>query len=118
MKKKNEGSQRKSREKHVSKRRVRTLPRVALKMKVKKGDTVKILSGKDKGKTGEVLFVFPRENRVVVEGVGIVKRHLGKTGRNQSGRIVERPSKIHASNVVSIKKSAAKAKKPEKPAEQ
>ncbi len=74
----------------------------SLKMKVKKGDTVTVISGKDKGKTGEILTVLPRENRVVIDGVGMIKRHMRKTGKNQSGRIVERPASIHASNVMRL----------------
>ncbi|PJF32841.1 MAG: 50S ribosomal protein L24, partial [Phototrophicales bacterium] len=45
------------------------------KVKIKKGDTVVVLTGKDKGATGEVLKVFPRENRVIVQGVNVVKKH-------------------------------------------
>lgn len=73
---------------------------VATKMKLKKGDHVMIVSGKDKGKDGKILTVLPRENRVVVEGMAMVKRHLRKTGRGQSGRIVEHPASINASNVM------------------
>lgn len=76
-----------------------------LKMKIKKGNTVMVISGKDKGKKGEVLRVIPKENRVVVDGVGIVKRHVKKTSRGQSGRIVERPASIHASNVALVTKN-------------
>lgn len=75
------------------------LPTVKVKMKVKRGDTVTVISGKDKGKKGEVLKVMPAANRVVVEGVNVVKRSLRRTGRAQSGRIVEKPASIHASNV-------------------
>ena len=97
--KKNKGLQRKNRQKYVSRKRDAVRP-AALKMKIKKGDTVMVVSGKDKGKTGAVLVVLPRQNRVVIEGVGIVKRHLRATDRKQSGRIVERPSSLHASNVM------------------
>lgn len=71
-----------------------------MKMKLKKGDTVKVVSGKDKGKTGTILTVFPDTNQVVVEGVGMVKRHIRKTGPKQSGRIIERERAIDASNVM------------------
>lgn len=67
-----------------------------------------VVAGKDKGKTGEVLRVIPSENRVVVDGAGIVKRHLKKTGGSQSGRIVERPAPIHASNVMLLDPEAKK----------
>jgi large subunit ribosomal protein L24 len=88
----------------------------AMKMKVKKGDTVKVLSGKDKGKTGEVVRVFPKLNKIVVEGIAIAKRSLRSSAKGQSGRIVERAMPIHASNVaVTTKKAkAAKAEKTEK----
>ncbi len=68
-------------------------------MKIKKNDTVKIIAGKDKGKTGTVLKVIPEKTRLVVEGVAIAKRHTKGTD-GQVGRIVERPMSIHASNVM------------------
>src|SRR6478735_3329853 len=98
--KKNKGLQRIKRRKYVGKGRNRHARVVAIKMKIKKGDTVMVMSGKDKGKKGEVLNVLPKANRVVVEGVALAKRSLRKTGANQSGRIVERPTSIHASNVM------------------
>ncbi len=69
-----------------------------MKLHVKKGDKVKVLTGKDKGKSGVILRALPKEGRVLVEGVNIVKRHVRGRG-NQSGRIVERPAPIDASNV-------------------
>ncbi len=67
-------------------------------MHVKKGDIVKVIAGKDKGKSGPVVRALPKENKVVVEGVALFKRHMkGRTG--QVGRIVERPRPINASNV-------------------
>ena len=69
-----------------------------MKLHVKKGDKVKILSGKDKGKTGLIIRALPKEGKVVVEGVALAKRHTKKQG-NQSGHIVERPAAIDASNV-------------------
>ena len=80
----------------------------AIKMKLKKGDTVVVVSGKDKGKQGEVTTVIRAENRVVIDGVNVVKRHLRKTGRGQSGRIVERPASVHASNVMLLDPSSKK----------
>lgn len=103
----NRGTSRKNREKHASKKRRISVRPLALKMKVKKGDTVKVIAGKDKGKQGEVTKVMPRENRVVVDGVNVAKRHLRRTGANQSGRIVERPMPIHASNVAVVGKKKA-----------
>lgn len=84
---------------NVSGKRNRTIA-PALKMKLKKGDTVMVVSGKDKGKKGEIIRVLPRTNRVVIDGVGMVKRHLKSAGRGQSGRIAERPASVHASNVM------------------
>ncbi|MCF8481118.1 MAG: 50S ribosomal protein L24 [Rhodospirillum sp.] len=66
--------------------------------KIKKGDKVVILSGKDKGKRGEVLKALPKENRVVVQGVNVVKRHQRPT-QTVAGGIVEKESPIHVSNV-------------------
>ena len=59
------------------------------KMKIKKGDKVEVLTGKDKGKRGEVLRVYPEKNKVVVEGVAIAKRHVKPNAANQQGGIVE-----------------------------
>lgn len=67
-------------------------------MHVKKGDKVKVISGKNKGAVGVILRALPREGKVVVEGVAIAKRHRkGRSG--EVGRIVERPQPIHVSNV-------------------
>ena len=69
--------------------------------KIKKGDTVEVIAGKDKGAKGTVLEVLPQEDRVIVEGVNIQKRHV-KAGARQSmpqGGILDRPGKIHISNV-------------------
>lgn len=73
-----------------------------MKMKLKKGDNVVVVSGKDKGKTGTIHTVFPDTNQVVIEGVAMIKRHIRKSGPKQSGRIVERPRAIDASNVMFI----------------
>lgn len=68
------------------------------KFKVKKGDTVVVLTGKDKGKTGEVLEVIREDSRVRVSGVNMVKRHQRPTQTTQGG-IIEKESTIHISNV-------------------
>ena len=68
-------------------------------LKVKKGDTVVVLSGKDKGKTGLVTLALPRENKVVVEGVNVAKRHRKATKAGENGAIVETPMPLDASNV-------------------
>ncbi|MEW6572438.1 MAG: 50S ribosomal protein L24 [Bacillota bacterium] len=72
------------------------------KVHVKKGDTVVVLRGKDAGKKGKVLTVFPKEHRVVVEKVNIVKRHTRPTRRIPQGGIMEKEAPIHASNVMLV----------------
>ncbi|MBK1666852.1 50S ribosomal protein L24 [Rhodovibrio sodomensis] len=66
--------------------------------KIKKGDTVVVLTGKDKGKSGEVLRLDPRENRAVVQGVNVVKRHQRPSMQSQGG-IEEKEAPIHVSNL-------------------
>jgi large subunit ribosomal protein L24 len=69
--------------------------------KIKKGDMVEVITGKDKGARGRVLDVFPAEDRVIVEGVNVQKRHI-RPGTRQNlpqGGILDRPGKIHVSNV-------------------
>ncbi len=68
-------------------------------MQVKKGDTVKILNGDDKGKTAKVLQAFPADNKVLVEGVNVIKRHERPRQQGQKGQVVERPMPIDVSNV-------------------
>lgn len=68
-------------------------------MFVKTGDTVKIIAGKHKGETGEVIQVLPKENKVIVEDINIVKKHQRPTGFGQEGGIVEQEAAIDASNV-------------------
>ena len=65
---------------------------------IKKGDSVVILSGSDKGKKGNVIKVFPKENRALVQGVNMVKRHQRQTQRQQAG-IVTKEAPIHLSNI-------------------
>lgn len=69
---------------------------------VKRGDTVRVLTGKDKGREGKVLKSWPKLSRVVVEGVGLIKRRQRATKEGQKGQIVTRPSPIHASNVKKV----------------
>jgi large subunit ribosomal protein L24 len=71
------------------------------KLKIKKGDRVVVLTGRDKGKTGEVLKAFPRDNRVIVQGVNVAKRHQRPT-QTSGGGIIEKEAPIHASNVAHI----------------
>jgi len=70
--------------------------------KIRKGDRVQVLAGKDKGKRGEVLSVIPTESRAVVQGVNIVKRHSKPQGMNQPGGIQEKEASIHLSNLALI----------------
>jgi large subunit ribosomal protein L24 len=73
---------------------------VRIKMRIRKGDTVQVISGKDKGKTGEVLRTLPYENRVVVQGINMRTRHVKPTQEGESGRIVTEEASVHASNVM------------------
>lgn len=72
------------------------------KLRIKKEDTVMVISGKDKGKKGRVIAAFPRENRVLVEGVNMVKKHQKPSMQNQQGGIVTQEAPIHASNVMIV----------------
>ena len=72
------------------------------KMNVKKGDKVVVLSGKDKGKQGEVLRAMPAEGKVVVEGVAVVKKAQRPTAQNQQGGFVEKEAAIDVSNVMLV----------------
>lgn len=68
------------------------------KFKLKKGDVVKVITGKDRGKFGKILKLFPNEDRIIVEGVAIVKKHL-KPSSQREGGIVYKEAAIHISNV-------------------
>ncbi len=69
-------------------------------MKIRKNDNVMVISGNNKGKTGKVLKVFPKRNRLIVEGVNIAKRHTKPNQANPQGGIVEKEISIDASNVM------------------
>ena len=71
-------------------------------MKIKKGDTVLIISGKDKNKKGKVLKAFPKERKVVVENVNLIKKHQKSRRRDEKGEIVQIPFKIDVSNIAVI----------------
>lgn len=68
-------------------------------MKIKVGDKVRVIAGSEKGKEGKVIKTFAKENRVVVEGVKLVKRHVKPNGQNETGGIQEKEAPIHVSNV-------------------
>ena len=70
------------------------------KLNVKKGDNVIVITGKDKGKMGKVLHAIPSEDKVVVEGVAVVKRHTKPTQKMPQGGIIEKEAAIHVSNVM------------------
>jgi large subunit ribosomal protein L24 len=69
--------------------------------KIKKGDRVIVLSGRSKGRTGDVLKVMPKEGRVIVQGVNMVKRHT-RPSQTQTGGIIEKESSIHMSNLAHV----------------
>ena len=70
--------------------------------RIRKGDSVVVISGKDKGKTGKVTRVLVEDNRVVVEGVNLIKRHTRPTPRNPSGGIIDKEQAIHACKVMPV----------------
>ncbi len=78
-------------------------------MHVKTGDEVLIIAGKDKGRKGKIKRALPREERVVVEGLNIVKRHMKARGPRKPGGIIEMEAPIHVSNVMLICPSCGRA---------
>jgi large subunit ribosomal protein L24 len=77
------------------------------KLKIKKGDNVVVISGRDKGKRGDVLRVFPDENRVIVQGIHVARRHT-KQRLGEPGGIVDKELTIHVSNVAQIDPQSGK----------
>lgn len=73
-----------------------------MRLKIKKNDNVIVIAGNEKGKTGKVLKVFPKKQRVIVEGVNIVKRHTRPSQKNPQGGIIKKEAPIHISNVMLI----------------
>lgn len=71
-------------------------------MRVKKGDTVVVITGKDKGKSGKVLKVFPKANRVLVEGANVITKHQKPNAINPQGGIINKEAPIHISNVMPL----------------
>ncbi len=89
-----------------------------IRFHVKKGDQVEVISGNFRGSSGKILEVIPSKQRVLIEGVRIIKKHLRKSQDNPSGKIAEREGPIHISNVKLIerdKKAEGKTKKEKKP---
>ena len=87
-----------------------------IKLHVRKGDNVEVISGNFKGSTGKVLEVIAGKQRVLIEGVRIIKRHMKKSQDNPQGKIAEREGPIHISNVrlIEQKEKPAKEKKKKK----
>jgi large subunit ribosomal protein L24 len=81
-----------------------------IKCHVKKGDQVEVISGNFRGSSGRILAVLPRKQRVLVEGVRIIKKHLRKSQDNPSGKIAEREGPIHISNVKLLESEAKPVK--------
>ena len=71
-------------------------------MKLKVGDKVRVMVGKDKGKEGKITHTFKLENKVVVEGINMVKKHVKPNGQDQNGGIIDKEAAIHVSNVMMI----------------
>lgn len=69
-------------------------------MKIRKNDTVLVIAGKDRGKKGKVRFAYPREEKVLVEGINFIKRHTKAVRQIRQAGIVEREAPIHVSNVI------------------
>jgi large subunit ribosomal protein L24 len=75
-----------------------------MSMKIRKGDTVRVISGKDKDKEGKVLSVDPKKNRVIVEGVGMVTKHSKQSAQDPNGGIVTKEAPVDLSNVMYLHK--------------
>ncbi|MEV2907302.1 50S ribosomal protein L24 [Paenibacillus larvae] len=78
------------------------------KLHVKKDDTVIVITGKDKGKKGRVIAAYPRQNRVLVEGVNMVKKHAKPSQQNPQGGILSQEAAIHVSNVMLVDPKSGK----------
>jgi large subunit ribosomal protein L24 len=79
--------------------------------RIRKGDTVEVITGVSKGKRGEVLRMIPKDDRAVVQGVNIAKRHTKPTGMGQPGGIIEREATIHVSNLMLVDPTSEKRTK-------
>ena len=85
-----------------------------IKHHVRKGDNVEVISGNFRGSRGKILQVLPKKNRVLIEGVRLIKKHLRKSQDNPSGSIAEREGPIHISNVKVVERSEKGTKKKSK----
>lgn len=77
-------------------------------MKLKKGDKVIVIAGKDRGETGVILRAMPSEHKVLIEGVNVMKRHRRPTAKSRKGQIVDIPVAIHVSNVAIVDPTSGK----------
>jgi len=75
-------------------------PRFVLTMKIRKNDTVMVIAGKDKDKKGKVRFAYPKDERLLVEGINFIKRHSRAKGATRQAGIIEREAPIHVSSVM------------------
>ena len=82
-------------------------------MRIKVGDNVRVITGSNKGKEGKVLQVLRNENKVIIDGINVVKKHVKPNRQNETGGILEVEAPIHASNVKLVDKKAEKAEKKE-----
>ena len=73
-------------------------------MKLKKGDTVEVITGKDKGKQGEIEYVFPKSNKIIVQGINIAAKHSKPSRANEQGGIIDKDMPLDASNVMLVHK--------------
>ncbi|HEY3722170.1 MAG TPA: 50S ribosomal protein L24 [Acidimicrobiia bacterium] len=73
-----------------------------MNMKLKKGDRVRVIAGKDVGKEGEITRAFPESDRVIIDGVNVAKRHTRATGQTMQGGIIDKDMPLHVSNVAII----------------
>ena len=80
-------------------------------MKIKVGDNVRVITGSNKGKEGKVLKVFKKENRVLIDGVNVVKKHVKPNRENETGGILEVEAPLHISNVKVVSKETKKEEK-------
>ncbi len=85
-----------------AKKKAKGADRRVPKLNVKRGDTVMVIAGDDKGKRGKVLEVYPREQKVLVEGINMVKKHVQPTQFGEEGHVIDKPMPIHVSNVMVV----------------
>ena len=80
-------------------------------LRIKKGDEVVVIAGSEKGKRGKILAVLTKKNRVIIEGVQMIKKHTRKSQDNPQGAIIEREGPLHVSNVKLVERAATKEDK-------